>query len=58
MWRRGSAASGLAEAVRGRASESEEIAQRKLETRIRREPLESMAWAAGAGFSLALILRR
>lgn len=48
----------LAASVRRLASESPEIAQQKLETRIRREPLKAMAWAAGAGFILALILRR
>jgi ElaB/YqjD/DUF883 family membrane-anchored ribosome-binding protein len=48
----------LAASVRRLASESPEIAQQKLEMKVRREPLKSMAWAAGAGFVLALILRR
>jgi ElaB/YqjD/DUF883 family membrane-anchored ribosome-binding protein len=48
----------LASSVRRFATEAPDMAQRSFETKIKRDPVQSMLWAAGAGFLAALLLRR
>jgi ElaB/YqjD/DUF883 family membrane-anchored ribosome-binding protein len=50
--------SGLAESVKRLAIESPQLAVSSLEHEMRREPLQSVAIAAGIGFVLALLIAR
>jgi ElaB/YqjD/DUF883 family membrane-anchored ribosome-binding protein len=49
---------GLAESVQRLVVESPELAKASVEDAIRREPLRGVLMAAGAGFVMALLLRR